>query len=646
MNRLKFTSILVLAAILTGCNLSLAADVTPPPGYQPAAAEPQSQATSAPLYPIVAPDPAKGAATFAEKCAPCHGVNGLGDGPQAADLPNPVAALGDIVVARDATPAGWYRIVTEGNLERFMPPFPSLSDRQRWDAVAFALTLSVPQEQAAEGAEIYAAQCAACHGESGRGDGPKAPPNTPDLTNQEFMAGRSASALYTAISAGVGEQMPAFESQLSEDQRWAAAAYLRRLTFASETAEQPASGTALPGEATPAASSAAPAAPASTEIAAAPQVTATQTTTAPLGTIHGTVINASEAALPSGLSVTLHTFDQMSMVMTGTTTVDAGGRFAFEAIEMPAGRAFLTTLEYQKVLYGSDVVVSDGAGQPITLTMQVYDTTTDPSGLSVDRLHYFYELTGENTLRVGELYIISNSGKQTYVGEGGPGAPVLNFMLPPDAANLQVQDGELGDRYIETANGFADTIPVRPGMGNYQVLYSYEVPFTGKLELKRPIQYPTQALVILAPEGALTLKSDALTDGGVRDVQGTNYRTFNGANLAAGSTVDLLISAGPGGGVKLFEVGDSSSLLIGAAALGLVLLAAGGWMYLRSRRSPDGEPEPAEADAPAPALQSKEAVMDAILALDDLYADGKLPEDAYLARRAELKERLAKLVEG
>ncbi len=32
--------------------------------------------------------------------------------------------------------------------------------------------------------------------------------------------------------------------------------------------------------------------------------------------------------------------------------------------------------------------------------------------------------------------------------------------------------------------------------------------------------------------------------------------------------------------------------------------------------------------------------MDAILALDDLYKDGKLPEDAYLERRAELKQRL------
>ena len=37
---------------------------------------------------------------------------------------------------------------------------------------------------------------------------------------------------------------------------------------------------------------------------------------------------------------------------------------------------------------------------------------------------------------------------------------------------------------------------------------------------------------------------------------------------------------------------------------------------------------------------SPENLMDAILALDDLYKEGKLPEDAYLERRAELKRRL------
>jgi hypothetical protein len=43
--------------------------------------------------------------------------------------------------------------------------------------------------------------------------------------------------------------------------------------------------------------------------------------------------------------------------------------------------------------------------------------------------------------------------------------------------------------------------------------------------------------------------------------------------------------------------------------------------------------------------ESPEEIMDAIIALDDLYAARKLPEEAYRKRRAELKDKLAKLVE-
>jgi hypothetical protein len=35
--------------------------------------------------------------------------------------------------------------------------------------------------------------------------------------------------------------------------------------------------------------------------------------------------------------------------------------------------------------------------------------------------------------------------------------------------------------------------------------------------------------------------------------------------------------------------------------------------------------------------------MDAIIAIDDLHRAGKLPDPAYQARRAELKERLRQL---
>src|SRR5690242_17172853 len=142
-------SVTILAVLLlSGCGLSLAGDVTPPPNYQAptdAPVEPTSaqQANLQTVFPLVPPDPAQGAAIFAEKCLPCHGAKGMGDGPQAAKLSNPVAPIGSVDLARKSKPVDWFNMVTNGNLQKYMPGFSeSLNDRQRWDVVAYALSLS------------------------------------------------------------------------------------------------------------------------------------------------------------------------------------------------------------------------------------------------------------------------------------------------------------------------------------------------------------------------------------------------------------------------------------------------------------------------------------------------------------------------
>jgi mono/diheme cytochrome c family protein len=625
---------LVLAALLAGCNFSLAADVTPPPGYQP---PPEAQATTpaltGPVFPVVPPNPAEGAPIYAEKCAPCHGESGLGDGPNAASLPNPVPPLGSPDVARKATPADWFTIVTQGNLERFMPPFRSLSDHERWDVVAYALSLNVSPESLSSGEQLFQQNCAACHGDSGEGDGPQAAGlSLPDLTNQEFMAGKSADALYQAISLGVGEQMPAFTEKFSDAELWSLADYTRSLTFASSAAG---AATPEPALATPAGETGAAAAtlPAGETGVATPTLPVSDT----LGMVTGFVMNASGGSAPVGAEIDLHAFDQMQVVYTATTTLEEDGSYTFFDLEMPPGRSFLTTIDYGGVIYGSDLVVAEAGKPSLDLPLQIYESTTDPSVLSVDRLHYFFEFVDEQTIRVLELYIITNPGDKTIAG-ANEGDPVLTFRLPEGAANLQFEDGELGGRYVQTPDGFGDTTPIRPGSGNYQVLYSYELPYDRKLELTRIMDLPVQAVVILVPEQSVKIKGDKIQDAGTRDIQGMEYQMYNAPAMQPGEELQLSITGKPLESSPTFTTSSNTNLLIGAGVLGAVLVAAGLWFYWRNR------PEPVEDEEDLPEAssgeESQEALMDAILALDDLYQEGKLPEDAYLQRRAELKARL------
>jgi hypothetical protein len=358
--------------------------------------------------------------------------------------------------------------------------------------------------------------------------------------------------------------------------------------------------------------------------------------------VTGFVMNASGGLAPAGAAINLHAFDQMQIVYTATTTLEEDGSYTFVDLEMLPGRAFLTTVDYGGVVYGSDLAIAEAGKSSLDLPIQVYDSTTDPSSLSVDRLHYFFEFVDESTIRVLELYIISNPGNKTVVAPN-EGEPVLSFKIPQDATNLQFEDGTMGDRYIQTSDGFGDTVPVRPGSANYQVMYSYEMPYNRKLDLSRPINMPVKAVVILVPEKSVKVKGEGIQDAGTRDIQGLQYHMYNGQAIQPGNDLQLTITGKPEGGSPALSTSSSTNMLIGAGVLGLVLVAAGVWLYQRSRPEPDDDQEeqpPVTSDLP----ESAESIMDAILALDDLYQDGKLPEDAYLQRRAELKARLEKVL--
>jgi mono/diheme cytochrome c family protein len=165
---MKFRNVLLLGIAifaLSACSFSLAEDITPPADYQ----SPTPGATDSPLFPQAMPDVANGQVIFAEKCAPCHGSSGQGDGPMAAQLQKPPAALANLELGRKSALVNWYTTVTDGNINSFMPPFKDgLNDQERWDVVAYALSLGgYSSNEAMVGKGIYESACVQCHGQTG-----------------------------------------------------------------------------------------------------------------------------------------------------------------------------------------------------------------------------------------------------------------------------------------------------------------------------------------------------------------------------------------------------------------------------------------------------------------------------------------------
>lgn len=90
----------------------------------------------------------------------------------------------------------------------------------------------------AAGKSIYAANCLACHGSAGKGDGPAAiafNPPPKDLSDPK-IADETDGELFWKITEGK-KPMPSFGTLLSEDDRWRVVDYIR--TFMSVPASQP-----------------------------------------------------------------------------------------------------------------------------------------------------------------------------------------------------------------------------------------------------------------------------------------------------------------------------------------------------------------------------------------------------------------------
>ncbi len=614
-NHFPIVLVLMIWAGLSGCTVSLAADVTPPPNAQSFVAQPAS-ATSEVLYPTVPPDPQRGAQIYAEKCAACHGERGMGDGPQASQLTVPVPPLGDLSLAQGARPVEWFQIVTNGNIERFMPPFRSLDERQRWDVVAYALSLSLSQDLLAQGAEIYQQKCQNCHGTEGQGSAQA--PGWRDDTSR--LASLSLVEMTGIIRRGKGN-MPAYAGELSESQILALAAYSRSLSFeTSALVQSPTLSQIAPGTA---------------EQAEGEQVQAASELRLP---IRGEVVNGSGGQLPPGLTAELAGYDGMVQVFAAETEVAADGTYTFPDVEIVPGRAFIVSVNYQGFTFNSDVFhnLGEPLSSPIELPVTVYDTTTDLSALRVDRLHVFFDFTNPDVIQVAELFLLNNTGSKVISGNA-PGQPVVEFELPAGASNLQFQSGAAGGRFVMTEKGFADTQPILPGAGS-QILFAYDLPLSRRTTVRIPINLPVDAAIVMIPQGTMTLQSSQLQPMGQRQIQGVTLDLFSTTDLQAGSTLEMTLSGRMSSPINL-QTGQTGALIAGALAL--VLVAVGGvFWYLRQQKSTT----PVD-DQPPVETESREALMDAIIALDDLYKSGQLSEEVYQQRRAELKDRLRALMD-
>jgi mono/diheme cytochrome c family protein len=625
----------LLAMALTACNFSLAEDVTPPPGY----VSPTPMPTLGALYPSTAPDVQNGALIYAQNCAACHGSKGLGDGPQSMQLPVTVPGLGLAEVAQSASPADWYKMVTQGNLDRFMPPFiGALSDQERWDVVAYALTLHTTQDQIAQGKALFDANCAGCAGK---------------FSDLKKMAALSEADIVGIIKNGNGD-VPAFGKNLTDAQAYDVAEYIRTLTFvaaanpsATEAASvstavpAPANGTQEASAATPSAAYQTPGTPAA---ATSAQGTPAATNIAGIGTVSGTIQMAGGGSVPPNLAVTLHGYDhgqdasgttspQEVLTLNGTSAPD--GTFRFDNVAMPANRIFLAEVSYGGIKYQSTFSTVTAGTTNLTLTpVKLYESTTDFNTLKFDQIHFYTDFSTPGTVQVLEIYAFTNSSdKAVIISTDGSTIPFIKLPDGAQNAGYQADQSQNSAQFVAADQGVAAIPSDKP----YSIIAFFNLPYDNQVEIKQPFVINAASVVLLIPDG-MKVSGPQLTNLGVQAIQNVNYQELQASHLNASDVLDFTVSGQPPSAANASAATTTHTtqgLLIGAGALGVVLIAIGGFLYIRDRRRMGEEEEEEESE-----FESSDEILDAILALDDLHRAGKISDEAYNQRRNELKELL------
>ena len=238
------------------------------------------------LIPLALSPPAKAAAqdvergkeVYASRCVICHGDKGDGKGLIGIVHRAQQSGLVTSIYPRDftagvfkfrSTPSGdlptdddLMRIVTEGISRSGMPSHTDLSEADRRSVIAYIKTFSPRWQQeepgtplqiasapsyvgstesSTRGKDVYSTmQCAKCHGDAGKGDGPSSADLEDswgdkilpfDFTSGPLKGGSSREMIYRTFMTGLdGTPMPSYQDALPEEQsRWDLVSFCMRL---------------------------------------------------------------------------------------------------------------------------------------------------------------------------------------------------------------------------------------------------------------------------------------------------------------------------------------------------------------------------------------------------------------------------------
>ncbi len=480
---------------------------------------PQSMAENATVSADWRPDIARGGRIFAENCTDCHGISGDGQGELvlSGSVSEPID-MTDRALTRAKSPLDWFTIISEGNIEKLMPPWQNaLSEGERWDVTMYSYALAYDAELLATGARLWAERCRDC-------ELPSAIP--PLYSDQDYSRALNRES---------------FAGALESEEIAAVVAYARMqsLRGAGEPAE---------------------------DVEGA----------LPLGQISGRVQHGSAGGIVPPETVVQLQFGSPEIGFSiAETLIDADGNFVFEDIPLTPDISYVIGVIYDGRVYSR--LLPESAYQQ---TITIYDLTNDPAVISVAAVDLFLnplQLEPHGTgLHITQIIRFRNDSDRIYTSGRGfdDGREATLLLQFPIGAKIMSDDA--GGRYVliedleRLPDSLIDTLPVAPG-SEHEILVEYFLPYVDSLDFEQAFNNRVEGDITVMLPKTLSIKSAELfptPEGGESD----NVKVYGGTlNQDRDPRLRFEIVGNP-----FATRGDDSGVLTGESLLAalLALIAA------------------------------------------------------------------------
>jgi len=359
-------------------------------------------------------------------------------------------------------------------------------------------------------------------------------------------------------------------------------------------------------------------------------------------TFAGRISTGDESALEPGLVVDLHQYDMSSGIELAALPggINTDGTYSFPEIPavVDSQMAYWVSVEYQGVPYTSDFATYDGLTTTFDLPVTIYESSSDYSLLTIPQVEMYFLFDTEGVVQVFQLYRVVNPSTVTVVFPI-PDSTIPFISTPEGAQDVQFSPGSTSAPFLTATDGVA-----MPPSGDlvYEIVTVFTLPYEKRLTIEMPFVLTTDAVEVYV-EAGIKVKSKDLTEVGPTAIQEINFVQYEAADVAAESSIALTVSGSVTDAAAAAPALDQN-LIIGIGAVGILLIAAGIFLFVRERKRAREEDEllgeEDEEEGEDALGDDPEEIMDAIIALDDQYKAGGIAKEAYEVRRAELKARL------